>query len=112
MAEYKRDTYIIPISNIEYIAYYKTARDGKLYFCCGKTRIEVVEHFAEHDLSMEDWNPPRWKSRLEKACKERYDCEWAMRDIQQELSYLEIIRQALNEIHRRQRRPERDRGER
>ena len=48
MAEYKRDTYIKPISNIENIAYYKTARDGKLYFCCGKTRIEVVEHFADH----------------------------------------------------------------
>ena len=48
MAEYKRDTYIKPIPDVENIAYYKTARDGKLYFCCGKTRIEVVEHFADH----------------------------------------------------------------
>ena len=48
MAENKRDTYIKPIPDIENIAYYKTARDGKLYFCCGKTRIEVVEHFADH----------------------------------------------------------------
>ena len=52
MAEYKRDTYIKPISNIENIAYYKTARDGKLYFCCGKTRIEVVEHFADHGKTL------------------------------------------------------------
>ena len=48
MAENKRGTYIKPISNIENIAYYKTAHDGKLYFCCGKMRIEVVEHFADH----------------------------------------------------------------
>ena len=52
MAENKRDTYIKPISNIENIAYYKTARDGKLYFCCGKTRIEVVEHFADHGKNL------------------------------------------------------------
>ena len=48
MAENKRGRYIKPIPDIENIAYYKTARDGKLYFCCGKTRIEVVEHFADH----------------------------------------------------------------
>ena len=52
MAEYKRDTYIKPISDVENIAYYKTARDGKLYFCCGKTRIEVVEHFADHGKNL------------------------------------------------------------
>ena len=52
MAENKRDTYIKPILDIENIAYYKTARDGKLYFCCGKTRIEVVEYFAEHGKTL------------------------------------------------------------
>ena len=52
MAEYKRDTYIKPIPDVENIAYYKTARDGKLYFCCGKTRIEVVEHFADHGKNL------------------------------------------------------------
>ena len=52
MAENKRDTYIKPIPDIENIAYYKTARDGKLYFCCGKTRIEVVEHFADHGKTL------------------------------------------------------------
>ena len=34
MAENKRDTYIKPIPDIENIAYYKIAHDGKLYFCC------------------------------------------------------------------------------
>ena len=48
MAENKRNTSITPNPMIENIAYYKTTRDGKLYFCCGKTRIEVVEHFADH----------------------------------------------------------------
>ena len=52
MAENKRDTYIKPIPDIENIAYYKTTRDGKLYFCCGKTRIEVVEHFANHGKTL------------------------------------------------------------
>ena len=52
MAEYKRDTYIKPIPDVENIAYYKIAHDGKLYFCCGKTRIEVVEHFADHGKTL------------------------------------------------------------
>ena len=52
MAEYKRDTYIKPIPDVENIAYYKIAHDGKLYFCCGKTRIEVVEHFADHGKNL------------------------------------------------------------
>ena len=52
MAENKRDTYIKPIPDVENIAYYKTARDGKLYFCCGKMRIEVVEHFADHGKNL------------------------------------------------------------
>ena len=52
MAEYKRDTYIKPIPDIENIAYYKTARNRKLYFCYGKTRIEVVEHFADHGKNL------------------------------------------------------------
>ena len=52
MTENKRDTYIKPIPDIENIAYYKTARDGKLYFCNGKTRIEVVEHFADHGKTL------------------------------------------------------------
>ena len=52
MAENKRGTYVKPIPDIENIAYYKTARDGKLYFCCGKTRIEVVEHFADHGKNL------------------------------------------------------------
>ena len=52
MAENKRDTSITSNPMIENIAYYKTARDGKLYFCCGKTRIEVVEHFADHGKNL------------------------------------------------------------
>ena len=74
----------------------------------------AIDYFAAHELSMEDWNPPRWKSRLEKACKERYDCECVQTDIKKELECLETIRQAMNEMHRmqRQRRPENDRGER
>ena len=74
----------------------------------------AIDYFAEHDLSMEDWNPPRWKSRLEKACKERYDCECVQTDVKKELECLETIRQAMNEMHRmqRQRRPEYDREER
>ena len=52
MAENKRDTYIKPIPDIENIAYYKTTREGKLYFCCGKTRIEVVEHFADQGKTL------------------------------------------------------------
>ena len=52
MAENKRNTYIKQIPDIGNIAYYKTARDGKLYFCCGKTRIEVVEHFADHGKTL------------------------------------------------------------
>ncbi|MBR5220875.1 MAG: hypothetical protein IKV66_07820 [Clostridia bacterium] len=38
---------------IENISYYKTAQDGKLYFCSGKTRIEVVEHFADHGKTLD-----------------------------------------------------------
>ena len=72
----------------------------------------AIDYFAEHDLSMEDWNPPRWKSRLEKACKERYDCECVQTDVKKELECLETIRQAMNEMHRRQRRVEHDRGAR
>ena len=48
MAQNKKNTSITSKPMIENIAYYKTAHDGKLYFCCGKTRIEVVEHFADH----------------------------------------------------------------
>lgn len=72
----------------------------------------AIDYFAEHDLPMEDWNPPRWKSRLEKACKERYDCECVQTDVKKELECLETIRQAMNEMHRMQRRVEYDRGER
>ncbi len=52
MAQNKKNTSITSKSMIENIAYYKTARDGKLYFCCGKTRIEVVEHFADHGKTL------------------------------------------------------------
>ena len=74
----------------------------------------AIDYFAAHELSMEDWNPPRWKSRLEKACKERYDCECVTGDVRKELECLETIRQAMKEMHRmqRQRRTEYDREER
>ena len=52
MAENKRVTSITPNPMIENISYYKTAQDGKLYFCSGKTRIEVVEHFADHGKTL------------------------------------------------------------
>ena len=52
MAENKRNTFFTPNSMIENISYYKTAQDGKLYFCSGKTRIEVVEHFADHGKTL------------------------------------------------------------
>ena len=52
MTENKRITSITPNPLIENISYYKTARDGKLYFCSGKTRIEVVEHFADHGKTL------------------------------------------------------------
>ena len=52
MAENKRNTSFTPNPMIENISYYKTAQDGKLYFCSGKTRIEVVEHFADHGKTL------------------------------------------------------------
>ena len=52
MAQNKKNTSITSKPMIENISYYKTARDGKLYFCCGKTRIEVVEHFADHGKNL------------------------------------------------------------
>ena len=54
MAENKKNTSITPNPMIENISYYKTDHDGKLYFCCGKTRIEVVEHFADHGKNLGD----------------------------------------------------------
>ncbi len=52
MAENKRNTFFTQNPMIENISYYKTAQDGKLYFCSGKTRIEVVEHFADHGKTL------------------------------------------------------------
>ena len=52
MAENKRNTSITSNPMIENISYYKTTQDGKLYFCSGKTRIEVVEHFADHGKTL------------------------------------------------------------
>ena len=52
MAENKRNTFFTQNPMIENISYYKTTRDGKLYFCCGKTRIEVDEHFADHGKTL------------------------------------------------------------
>ena len=52
MAENKRNTFFTQNPLIENISYYKTAQDGKLYFCSGKTRIEVVEHFADHGKTL------------------------------------------------------------
>ena len=52
MAENKRNTSITSNPMIENISYYKTTQDGKLYFCSGRTRIEVVEHFADHGKTL------------------------------------------------------------
>ena len=52
MAENKRNTFFTPNPRIENISYYKTTQDGKLYFCSGRTRIEVVEHFADHGKTL------------------------------------------------------------
>ena len=52
MVENKKNTSITSSPMIENIAYYKTTREGKLYFCCGKTRIEVVEHFADQGKTL------------------------------------------------------------
>ena len=52
MTENKRNTSITQNPMIENISYYKTAQDGKLYFCSGKTRIEVVEHFADYGKNL------------------------------------------------------------
>ena len=40
------DTFKEPEPTLENTSFYATEEDGKLYFYCGKTKIEVIEHCA------------------------------------------------------------------
>ena len=46
------DTFKEPEPTLENTSFYATEEDGKLYFYCGKTKIEVIEHFADNGKAL------------------------------------------------------------
>ena len=46
------DTFKEPEPTLENTSFYATEEDGKLYFYCGKTKIEVIEHFADNGKTL------------------------------------------------------------
>lgn len=41
-----------PEPTLENTSFYATDEDGKLNFYCGKTKIEVIEHFADNGKAL------------------------------------------------------------
>ena len=56
------DTFKEPEPTLENTSFYATEEDGKLYFYCGKTKIEVIEHFADNGKAL-NTHPPSKKNR-------------------------------------------------